>query len=882
MGQFVLQQHFLEAKALVLHYQIIHKTFNPMKTILKKTLLAGIACTLICGNLMAQEPDFDLSSQRSEIQNVQRVPGEKLEHSEWVINPTPQKVMLDKSHFLNIADGLAVKDRQGKFAQDLSFASLTAKGAKLNIDFGKKISFQNNVKAVSGAYVLRINKKGITIVGYDERGAFYGVQTLRQLMESPAAKDKQLPYGEINDYPDLPNRGVVEGFYGTPWQHEVRISLIDFYGKFKMNSYLYGPKDDPYHSCPNWRLPYPKKEAENIRELIEACRRNRVDFVWAIHPGQDIKWDEEDYKKLVDKFNWMYDLGVRHFAIFFDDISGEGTNPLKQTALLNRLTDEFVKVKGDVGPLTVCPTDYSKLWANPTPQGSLAIYGNTLYPDIQVYWTGDVVCSDLTRETLEFVNSRIKRPALYWWNYPVTDYARNYLLQGPVYGLETSLTGKEVCGVTSNPMEHGEASKLALYGVADYAWNIAAYNAIDNWERGLGELVPGAKDAYRTFAIHSCDTETGYRRDESWETKTFRLDGWTDEAAKALEEEFAKIEGVPARLENGCANQLLLKELQPWLKEFGKLGTRGRQAIALARMYRSGQDNALFWNKYVQNLMSQEDRKEYAEHKSGSMKLQPFYENMMDDMAFGFLKHLLNDTPKDYKGIGSFGNAGTALTKLMFDNDTTTYYTSGISQKAGDWIGVDLRAVREVSEVFILQGRNSVDDVDYFDHAMLECSADGRTWKTLIGELTGQYVIRWEGESVKARYVRLRRLDSQRKNYASIRSFEVNPLRSESLNFALTASDAQKSVYMFDQNLGTSYTIDADAVSFGVADGVKGYTLLMNKVAAPLACKFFNAKGEQVSEITLSAPYSQIELPDEAVTSIRIEGSAEILEIVPH
>lgn len=37
--------------------------------------------------------------------------------------------------------------------------------------------------------------------------------------------------------------------------------------------------------------------------------------------------------------------GVRHFAIFFDDISGEGTNPLKQTELLNRLTDDFVKVK---------------------------------------------------------------------------------------------------------------------------------------------------------------------------------------------------------------------------------------------------------------------------------------------------------------------------------------------------------------------------------------------------------------------------------------------------------------------------------------------------------------------------------------------------------
>lgn len=125
-----------------------------------------------------------------------------------------------------------------------------------------------------------------------------------------------------------------------------------------------------------------------------------------------------------------------------------------------------------------------------------------------MFWTGDVVCSDLTPETLDFINSRIKRPAYYWWNYPVTDYIRNFLLQGPVYGLDTSLTANETCGIVSNPMEHGEASKLALYGVADYTWNIANYNAIDNWERGLAELVPEATDAYRTFAIHSSDTET--------------------------------------------------------------------------------------------------------------------------------------------------------------------------------------------------------------------------------------------------------------------------------------------------------------------------------------------------------------------------------------
>lgn len=841
--------------------------------------MAGAICALACSNLLAQEAEFDLSSQRLEIQQVLPVPGKKIDHQGIIINPTPHKLTVDRNNMLDMTSGLVLKDKQDKFSQDLGFLTLTKKGVKLTIDFGKKAALKQGVKEVSGAYAMHIDKKGISIVGYDERGAFYGIQTLRQLMESPIAQNKQLPYLDINDYPDLPNRGVVEGFYGTPWSHQVRMSLIDFYGKFKMNTYLYGPKDDPFHSCPNWRLPYPEKEAQNIKELVEACKRNRVDFVWAIHPGQDIKWNEEDYQNLVNKFNWMYDLGVRDFAIFFDDISGEGTNPVKQTELLNRLTDEFVKVKGDVSPLTVCPTDYSKLWANPTPQGSLAIYGNTLNPDIKIFWTGDVVCSDLTPETMEWINSRIKRPAYYWWNYPVQDYVRNFILQGPAYGLDTSLTKDDVCGVISNPMEHGEASKLALYGVADYAWNIANYNPIDNWERGLNELAPEAKDAYRTFAIHSCDTENGYRRDESWETKTFRIADWNDAAAQALKAEFEKIEKVPAEMEQGCENKALLQELRPWLVEFGKLGTRGKHAIELGQIFRSGKSDADFWSKYIHNLMSKEDRKNYEAHKSGTLKLQPFYENAMDDMSHEFLKKLLGTTPKDYKGIGSFGNSGTILTKLMLDNDTTTFYTSGIGQKDGDWIGVDLRDVRDVTEVSILQGRNSVDDVDYFDHAILECSADGKTWTPLIGELTKQYVINWKGDAIKARYVRLKRLDSERKNYASVRSFDVNPLHAENLGFKLEAENPQQAVYAFDQNLATSYQV-AQSISFEVPQGVKAYTLLMNELSSPLKIKQFDKKGNLLSETTVSSPYFKLELTNDKVTKVSLEGKAEIFEVI--
>lgn len=244
-----------------------------------KWMAVGMACALACGSLAAQEAEFDLSSQRSEAQNVLPVPGKKLNHEGIIINPTPQQIVLDKNHRVDISAGIFLKDKQNKFANDFDFTSLSDKGVKLSIDFGEKLAKKQGVKAVSGAYAFTINDEGIRIVGYDERGAYYGIQTLRQLVESPALKDGKLPYVEINDYPDLPFRGVVEGFYGTPWSHEVRKSLIQFYGKFKMNTYLYGPKDDPYHSSPNWRLPYPEKEAERIRDLVVTSHASRVDFL---------------------------------------------------------------------------------------------------------------------------------------------------------------------------------------------------------------------------------------------------------------------------------------------------------------------------------------------------------------------------------------------------------------------------------------------------------------------------------------------------------------------------------------------------------------------------------------------------------------------------
>ncbi len=97
------------------------------------------------------------------------------------------------------------------------------------------------VPAKAESYYLHITERGIVLAAADEQGLFFGAQTLLGMM----AQGK-IELCTVKDYPDVPYRGVVEGFYGTPWSHEARLSQIAFYGRNKKNGYINGPKDAPW------------------------------------------------------------------------------------------------------------------------------------------------------------------------------------------------------------------------------------------------------------------------------------------------------------------------------------------------------------------------------------------------------------------------------------------------------------------------------------------------------------------------------------------------------------------------------------------------------------------------------------------------------------
>lgn len=507
-----------------------------------------------------------------------------------LVNPVPQKVTASGKGIVAAPAAWRVicdKNRTGCIADQALVKATTVKqqpkaaySVTIGVKGDKAVSKVTKlIPAKAEGYYLSITDKGAVVAGADEEGLYYGVQTLLA-----SVAEGKLECCTITDWPDVPFRGTVEGFYGTPWSHKARLSQIEFYGRNKMNVYIYGPKDDPYHRN-HWRVPYPDEEARRIQELNEHAKQCGVNFYWAIHPGVDIKWNDADRDALMAKLEKMYQLGIRSFAVFFDDIWGEGAKADKQAALLNYVDDNFIKSHKDVKPLIMCPTEYNRSWANDA-GGYLRTLGTKMNKDIQIMWTGNSVVHCIDKESMEWINQRIDRKAYIWWNFPVSDFVRDHILLGPAYGNGLDIAN-DMSGFVSNPMEHAEASKISLYGIADYTWNMKAYDYKADWEKGLKAVLPDNYEALRTFALYNKDLGPnghGFRREEGDELKPV--------ADAALTGELKGVQGLLGKcyelrmavdvLLADNSNPELRRELRPWLLQGKNVADYGVAVCAMA------------------------------------------------------------------------------------------------------------------------------------------------------------------------------------------------------------------------------------------------------------------------------------------------------------
>ncbi len=439
----------------------------------------------------------------------------------------------------------------------------------------------------------------ILILGETTDAVFCGLASLEQMLDQ--TNGGQLACVDIYDYADTQYRGVIEGYYGVPYSEEVTADLFRFMARYKMNTYMYGAKSDPYHSQ-FWDKAYPETITAKqqqvgmltegmMRQLTDAAHQSKVNFIWAIHPGTAFTDPAQDnvLDRIMDKLRLMHKLGVRQFGVFVDDV-GVPSDSVSLALNANRLTQLQERIDKEwngrkalaadtVKPLHFVPQLYAYSWVK-REQGERFFRSLSGTPKkVCIYITGRAVWTVPNSEDPSLVSSWLGRDVAWWWNYPCNDNDMNKIFPLDTYRnfddeahidrnavLDPDLKG--VNTLISNPMQQGEISKIALFSIADYAWHRAAFDNDASWMASLNAIFGKRADAaFRLLPqVRYYDTNTPLSNCiRLW--KAHRSDA---QATKNLLDELASLQADAKTLSgmatsSNASDRLFWTELQPYV-----------------------------------------------------------------------------------------------------------------------------------------------------------------------------------------------------------------------------------------------------------------------------------------------------------------------------
>jgi hyaluronoglucosaminidase len=420
-------------------------------------------------------------------------------------------------------------------------------------------------------------------------------------------------------------RGVLEGFYGRPWSWPERAQMIDFMSRHGFNLYMYAPKNDPIHRN-RWREPYLPEEIIRFARLVATAKERGVEFALGISPLQYHYSDPADFAMVWEKIMPLYKVGCRSFFILLDDMPDKFHHE-DDRAHFDSIADAQVWLNNtvlqklrDLGDPTVklyfCPTEYHGQGDSPY----LRTLGEGMDPSIEIFWSGTEVCSPVLRtEDARIISASLKRPVLYWDNYPVNDLDMQtdpHIL--PIKGRDADL-GNACKGIVSNGTLQPEASKIVFHTYAQYMDDPAGYLPEDAWQKALLAVTGDADDAAavailgdlaRRSALERChflDNALLPRLRRFWEAwggapavagpeipdlekqaPPYRPAGVAADRQGALDEiaaAYAQLRTAAERLLGaGFRNRDLAEQLRPWSLKLQGWAAVGEAAIYVLRL----------------------------------------------------------------------------------------------------------------------------------------------------------------------------------------------------------------------------------------------------------------------------------------------------------
>ena len=741
---------------------------------LKRNKLAALALCLAGLTLAACGPDKPVVDETPT--DTQTVPAEtapetvsettsEAEPTLWVpeVSPTPQ--------YMSIAGGeYAVGLCPERFSLDANASAfahlLTGAGATVGEDgFPVTVTYRDLSAdfeyGIDEAYILTITENGASIEAQTERGAFYGMTTFCFMLEYNFG---YIPVITVKDAPRNPLRGVIEGFYGKAYTHEFRKELFAFMGENKMNAYIYAPKDDAKHRA-LWRELYVGEELETLRDLVTTAREHYVKFIYAISPGGDIDLGEgyaADFDKLTAKCQQMYDLGVRDFAIFLDDINSR--DAVGHAKLLTDFQTKFVETHEGVSDLVAITAEYTDSF--------LTEYTDTIGPliheDVELMWTGPGVSPEkIAKPHLNKIIRKYGREVFIWWNYPVNDVLVNNLYMGPCEGLMANLY-ESITGLVANPMNQGYASMIPLSTTADYLWNPEAYDPDASLRRACILQAIDVCGALENFISMTCSSPMNKYTD-SQSLKTL-LDAYkavpSPMALDALGSYFDMMLLYADELEV-MNNRALYADIAEWVAKYRAYAEMGRAYVAMEVAHEEGKPLA----ELLALLGAYKDAE--ASIRGNARLVSP-----------GVLAPFLDTLPTRLNQLCGLDSAGTVglptLTTslptyanytldLACDGLDDTFFWSGRAGLTGDYICLDLGAPTSVSRVTFNARNSSTGEADYIRNGELSYSLDGQTWTPICA--VDQAVNEIEVD-INARYLRVE-VKADQINWVTISEFSV-------------------------------------------------------------------------------------------------------------
>jgi hypothetical protein len=259
--------------------------------------------------------------------------------------------------------------------------------------------------------------------------------------------------------------GVIEGFFGKPWDWSARLSGVDFLRDLGYQFYIYAPKADPFLRR-RWREPMPEETLRHLSELSVRGTANGISIGVGLTPFEIyLNYDVDAQTSLRSKVRQINETGAHVLCILFDDMRGNVDG-------LPRLQADVVAdicAWSSAQQFIVCPTYYSydsRLTKEfgPPPKTYLRDFGQIIDPKIDIFWTGEKVISNgYSVEHLSEVATVLRRKPFIWDNSISNDSKAR---TGHLY-LDPSANAWElpvdlVAGLAINPMNQAHLTRIAL------------------------------------------------------------------------------------------------------------------------------------------------------------------------------------------------------------------------------------------------------------------------------------------------------------------------------------------------------------------------------------------------------------------------------------